>query len=177
MEKDNPDINNLEPQNETAQELSANNRLTDDLTHKQKTFLDAYLEYGSQAEALRHSAYTGKNSSITASRFLKTQKAQSYLEKRGKIVEERLNSQAILLGINKESILTKAWDIVNKVDTKNADRIQSLALISKILGICKPETVNNLTFMQELIQTSNQEPIQYKKPIVISPCDTTSNES
>jgi hypothetical protein len=146
------------------------------LNTRQKLFADAYLETGVIAEALKASGYNGTGRHVQANRLLNNAKVKDYLEKRGKYVQERVSQVAIVNGIHKESILLKAWSIVNDTTTKNADRIASLALISKILGICKPETVQNTTIWQELVQSSTIEPIKYTKPTVISDCNTTSNE-
>ena len=124
------------------------------LTSRELRFIQSYIETNNQSKSAIKAGYSANGAHVTGYRLLRKPHIQavisSELEKREKHVQEVAN----LNNINKETILLRQNEIA-KSAKRESDRIAADALICKILGICKPDTVQQVSIYSQLLAEQN----------------------
>jgi phage terminase small subunit len=125
------------------------------LSNREKEFVLNYSLAKSKTALLKQCGYSVKNPTTQVNRLLSKVKIQQALLEHDKLVKERLTQSIKLNAINRENILIKCQEIIDKEGVKEGDRLTSLALQSKILGLTKDQPTVNIPIFSQFNQSND----------------------
>ncbi len=160
------------------EDIELNNLLLKVDDRKRKFILN-YSDTISKYQLCKIAGYSLKNPSQQCRALLSNPIVAQAIALQEKKRVNVLLKEANLLGINRESILLKTKEIVDSKDSKNADRLASLALQAKILGLTKDQNINQTTIFGAIMQQSKPSNVVYddEKPTTCSGViDSSKNE-
>ena len=121
------------------------------LTRRKKLFIDEYIISLNATESAKKAGYSERTAYSQGSRLLKNVEVKTEIDR-------IMNASAKENKITKDNALKKLWDIVNDSNSKEADRIRAIEVISKLRKWTKEANINPMAIFQQIQAKETEKP-------------------